>query len=516
MLACTSAQMRDIDRRAVSEFGIPSLLLMENAGAAVADRVMAHVRPGRAVLVLCGRGNNGGDGFAAARRLHCRGVAVRCLLFGEEASVAGDARVNLDLARAYGVPVEAGAAGDAGAGPDDVVVDALLGTGISGEVRGPIADGIRIAARHAGPVIAVDVPSGLNADTGAAGTLCVRATETVTFGLPKVGLLVYPGRALAGRVTVAEIGLPPGLLGDSSLDTAWLTAAEVRPLWPPRSATAHKGDGGRLLVVAGSGGMVGAGVLAAEAALRAGAGLVTLAVPAGIQPTAAGMLPEAMTLPLPETAGGGLAEAAAAPVIERLSGADALVVGPGLGRDPATGAMLRRVLAAARLPLVADADALNLLAPAVRGDFPDSCVLTPHPGELARLIATTVEGVQSDRLAAARVSAARCGCTVVLKGAGTVIASPGERTWINSTGGPALATAGTGDVLAGVLGACLARGLPPAVAALAAVYIHGLAGDIAGELCGAPGALAGDVIRALPAALRRLAQSADHEPGGPD
>jgi NAD(P)H-hydrate epimerase len=493
--------MRSIDGRAVAEFGMPSLLLMENAGRAVAQRAWERLEGRGTVRVLCGKGNNGGDGFVAARHLHNRGLDVACYLAGASADLRGDARANLDLALRLGIPVREEV-------PDrldgDLILDALLGTGFRGEPRGAIAELIRRANDCGLPLLAVDVPSGLDADTGQAPGEVVRARETVTFGLPKLGLLSHPGRDLAGESTVAEISLPPPLLQDPGLTVEWITSAQGRELWPARAATAHKGDSGRVFVLAGSPGMTGAATLCCEASLRAGAGLVTLGVPRSLNPILEVKLTEAMTLPLPETEGGSLSSAGLEVVVQRLSASGAGAVGPGFGRDPEGEALVRGVLEAAPCPLVLDADALNLLSPAGPGTFPAACVLTPHPGEMARLLGTTVEAIQSNRIEIARQAAERLGCVVVLKGAATVVAAPDGRLGVNSSGGPALATGGTGDVLTGITAACPARGLAPFEAAVAAVFLHGLAGEVAEERWGAPGAVAGDVAAAIPEAHRRL------------
>jgi ADP-dependent NAD(P)H-hydrate dehydratase / NAD(P)H-hydrate epimerase len=517
MKACTAEQMREIDRRAVSEYGMPSLLLMENAGRAVAQRLLMLLEEpacrrgieGREIVVLCGKGNNGGDGFVAARHLHNRGFSVTCRLAGDPSDVKGDARVNLDLARRLGIPVrpfKEDVPGDLAGELDAArwVVDALLGTGFQGEPRGTVAAMIRAANLAARPTLAVDVPSGMDADTGHVSAVHVRATETITFGLPKLGLLSYPGRAAAGSLTVADICLPRPLLEDPAIRTEWITGERAAALWPPRPATTHKGDSGRLFILAGSAGLAGAAALACEGALRAGAGLVTLGIPASLHDVMAVKLTEAMTLPLPEIETRAHSPDSAGQVRERLRNGGALAAGPGFGRDPRSGELLRAVLAGCPVPVVVDADGLYLLSPAGEGTFPARCVITPHPGEMARLLGTETSEVESNRVETARGAAARFGCVVVLKGPATVVAAPDGRLAINSSGGAALATGGTGDTLTGILGACLARGLEPYEAAVGAVFLHGLAGEIAGERFGAPGAIAGDVAASVPEALRRL------------
>lgn len=513
MKACTAAQMREIDRRAIADFGMPSLLLMENAGRAVAERALAYLREAptrQAVRVYCGHGNNGGDGFVAARHLFNRGIPVEVRLAGDRTKLQGDAKVNFDLLAPLGIPVRDFS--EQVPGEADLVVDALLGTGFTGTPHGPVAAAIHAVNGSGLPVLAVDVPSGLNSDTGAAADPCVRATETVTFGLPKLGLTTCPGRELAGKITVAHISLPLPLVTDPALQAEWLTAEIARELWPPRSLSAHKGDAGRLLVVAGSPGLTGAATLTCEAALRAGAGLVTLGIPKSLNPILEVKLTEAMSLPLPETEAGAHSPESLDLLRKRLDTADALAVGPGFGRDPRTGELLHGLLRDCPVPVVVDADGLYLLSPAGEGTFPARCVITPHPGEMARLLGTTIAEVQSNRLETARTAANRLGCVVLLKGPATVIAAPDGRLAVNASGGPALATGGSGDVLTGILAACLARGLEPFRAACAAAFLHGTAGEVAGERFGAPGAIAGDVVHAIPPTLRRLQTGEIPEP----
>jgi len=510
MKLTTAAEMRAIDRDAVTQYGMPSLLLMENAGRAVAACALeACAGRGRRVLVLCGKGNNGGDGFVAARHLWNHGLHVTCVLAGQPGDLHGDAQTNFDLATRLGVRIVAfeewGEALDCLLREADVVIDALLGTGFQGEPRGSVSAAIQaLAGSKRACVIAVDVPSGLDADTGRLASLHVRADHTVTFGLPKIGLATYPGRGAAGELLVANISLPRPLLERPDLQVEWLDADRMRDLWSPRPADAHKGNAGRLFVLAGSVGMTGAATFACDAALRAGAGLVTLGIPASLNAILEAKLTEAMTIPLSETETQAHSPVSLHAVRAWLDRVDALAVGPGVGRDARTGTLLRNLVRECPIPLVVDADGLNLLSPADENTFPSHAVLTPHPAEMARLLGTETAEVQSNRLEVAKTAAARLGCVIVLKGAATVVAHPDGHAAINSSGGPALATGGTGDVLTGMLAACLARGLAPYDAAIAAVFMHGVAGEIVGERFGAPGGVAGDVVQSIPDALRRL------------
>ena len=437
----TAEEMRRADRRATEHYGVPSLLLMENAGRGAADALerVLGAAAGRRIAVVCGKGNNGGDGFVVARHLLGRGARVSTWLVGRAADVQGDARVNLEALRRAGESVaEAPDAGGSAAdrlrgelGDADVVVDALLGTGVRGPATGPIAAAIEAinAAGAAGrPVCALDLPSGLPSDgEGAAGPV-VRARVTVTFGLPKLGLVLPGGAACAGRVEIADLGIPRAWLGEG-ITAGLVEMADVRAALPLRPVEAHKGSYGHLLVVAGSVGRTGAAVLACLGALRAGTGLVTCATPASQQPVVASHLPEPMTEPLPETAARTLSAKAVERIIELLSRMDAVALGPGVGLDPETQAAVQTLVRDVERPMVVDADALTALAGRLGlcREAPAPRLLTPHPGEAARLLGCKIDDVQTDRIASARRLAAESGALVALKGARTVVASPDGR-----------------------------------------------------------------------------------------
>ena len=532
MRVVTAAQMRELDRQAIEERGVPSIALMEHAGREVVAAIDARLpdrRGGGSVVVLCGRGNNGGDGWVVARLLHARGVCdVTALLVGRVSDVAGDAREMLDGAQHAGVPIvevaddaawTAAARRLADAG---LIVDALVGTGLNRPLAGLQA---RVAAdvnAAAAPVVSVDVPSGLleqapatmerwgdggdamNGDAAPA----VRATLTVTFAAPKLTLLLHPD--YAGTLTVADIGIPADLvdaLDGPRIDL--LTPAALRRRLPTRRADTHKGECGRVLIVAGSRGKTGAAQLAGLGALRAGAGLVTVATPESCLEMVA-RVPEYMTYPLPDRAGGvtgnGLDGLLAQP-------ADVIAAGPGLGTGEGAcrlvQALLDRETAA---PLVLDADALNVCAAAperLRGDRNAEVVITPHPGEMARLAGTTAAAVQCDRIGIARAFAQAHDLHVVLKGARTVIAAPNGTVRINATGNPGMATGGSGDVLTGTIAAWIGQ-VPHLTDAIAlAVHLHGLAGDLAARDVGETGLIAGDIAARLGRAAAALAQEGD-------
>ena len=511
----TAEEMRRADQAATERLGLPSLLFMENAGRGAADaleRVLGSAG-GRRVAVVCGKGSNGGDGFVLARHLLGRGGRVAVWVVGRSAEIHGDARVNLDALRQAGEKVAEApdASGEAfgrlrtDLGEADVIVDALLGTGMRGPATGAVAAAIEAINAAGPPVCALDLPSGMPSDGEPAAGPVVRARMTVTFGLPKLGLYLTEGVAHAGRVEIVDLGIPRGWLAEG-IRAGLLEAADARDVLPLRPLDAHKGTYGHLLVVAGSLGKTGAAALACRGALRTGTGLVTCAVPASQQPVVAAIVSEAMTEPLPETEARTLSAKAVERVMELAARMDAVALGPGVGLDPETQAAVRVLVRDVRRPMVVDADGLTALSgrPAICRDAPAPRILTPHPGEAARLLGCSATDVQADRIASARRLAAESGAIVALKGARTVVAEPDGYVALNPTGNPGMATGGTGDVLTGMTGGLLAQGLAPGRALRTAVYLHGLAGDVAAEARGPAGLVAGDLADAVPEALRRV------------
>lgn len=495
-----AAEMRAIDEAAIRGLGIPGLRLMERAGAAVAAHAAVLAPRGR-IRVICGAGNNGGDGYVAGRILREAGRDVEVVALVPRERLAGDALAASVAAARAGLPIrEVTDAAAIEAGPGELLVDALLGTGLSRPPDGLFAAAIeRIQALRAGGalVLAVDIPSGLSADTGRPLGACVRADRTVTFAFPKRGLLLQPGAALAGELAVADIGIPAEAAARVPVGCELLGAEEARALLPARAPDAHKGDAGRLLVVAGSPGKSGAAHLALAGALRGGAGLVTLAAREEVLPLALAGRPEAMSLPLPGN--GPLSRGDLAGLLSAAKESDALVVGPGIPRGPETAGLLRELLTGARRPAVLDADALNALAGQAAGvaGLPAPTVVTPHPGEMARLCGLDVAAVQADRIGLAAARAREWGCVVVLKGARTVVADPSGPPAVITSGNAGMATGGTGDVLAGLVGALLAGGLDARAAARAGAWVHGAAGDLAARRFGQRGMLASDLAEAL-------------------
>jgi len=506
----TAAEMRALDARAIAALGIPGPRLMEHAGrgaAAVIAREAAPIR-GKRVLVLCGKGNNGGDGFVVARHLKAKGARPRVLLFARRAEVGGDAAQALSRWRGAVEEIHDDGAVARALEATDLVVDALLGTGLTGPARGIVAQAIdrlnAFAGRSGVPVVALDLPSGLGSDGGALLGPTVRATLTATFAGLKRSLMLHPAAELAGRVMVVPIGIPPEEVG-RGLSTFALEEGDVRQLFPPRPTEAHKGTYGHLLVIAGSAGKTGAAALAGRSALRSGVGLCTVATPASQQPIVAGFSMELMTEPIPETSAQTLAVKAREHLVELALARDAVALGPGLSLDPESQALARALVAEVPRPMVVDADALSALAGHLDllGEVAGPRVLTPHPGEMARMLGTSIAQVQADRIEIVRRFCEQHRVHLVLKGARSVLGAPDGRVFVNPTGNPGMATGGSGDVLTGMVGAFLARRFDLLAALQAGCYLHGLAGDLAAADRGEEGLLAGDIVEAIPAAINR-------------
>jgi NAD(P)H-hydrate epimerase len=503
---------RLIDHRAEADFGLPSRVLMERAGMAVYDAIVAILRTNRGrISFLCGKGKNGGDGFVSARLAHEKGHAVDCLVACLEEDLAPECAEQMRIARAAGVvPIfydDARWARKAeGLCCRDLIVDALLGTGIKNEVSGPVKEAIQAINRSGVPVVSVDIPSGIDGDTGEELGESVWALRTVTFGLPKPYLFQGTGLEHAGYWTVSDIGIPRALLGEPTearlVENDW-----VAHLLPERLRTSHKGTSGSVLIVAGSERMPGAASLAAAAALRSGAGLVTVASVPAVCEKVAVLHPEVLLFPLPENHGVISADAAKI-LIEAQSRYHSAIFGPGLGQADPVQEFLAKVWAEWQRPCVLDADALNAIASGIE---PPHCefVMTPHPGEMSRLQHSSIAEIQSDRFRAIRSAVDKWEHAVLLKGAYSVVAEPGQPVMVNQTGNPGMATGGMGDVLSGVIGTLLAQDLPPYYAASCGMYWHGLAGDIAASEIGAVGYTASELTTRLPAARAKITSLCD-------
>jgi ADP-dependent NAD(P)H-hydrate dehydratase / NAD(P)H-hydrate epimerase len=554
----TAEMMREMDRRAIEEFGIPGVVLMENAGRAVVEVIQREYGPlrGKRVAIFCGSGNNGGDGFVIARYLHLAGASPFVVLVGRPEALKDDARVHFDLLSRLDIRVH-DVSGDDWSGVHlnrSLVVDALLGTGIKDAPRGAYEAAIEIinhGKESHGPisVIAVDIPSGVDADTGATPGEAIWADCTVTFGYPKLGHLLFPGTERVGKLHVADIGFDWRFLeaaSDQESSYRWLnppdayTDTQKRHRWrvanpaalcllQKRGQDTNKGDYGHVGIIAGSRGMAGAPALTARAAQRAGAGLVTVLAPMCVQPMIAAKLDEQMTIPLPD-AEGALSEAAFDAIANFAEKASVLCIGPGLTTSPQTVALVQRLIAEIEKPIVLDADGLNALAKqpdvALRRREDSTCplIITPHPGEAARLLETSIENVQSNRIEAVRELARKFRAVALLKGRHTLTADPKGQVAINTTGNPGMATGGSGDILTGILGGLVAqavaryRNAPSREGWLSnpirtrdvvelGTMLHGMAGDIAAEKFGETALTAGDITACLPEAFRRLEET---------
>jgi len=513
MKIVTAAEMRVIDRATSERFGVPSLTLMENAGAAVAEHVLAHHGAARKVVVFCGKGNNGGDGFVAARRLHQKGKTVQVILLADPAELKGDA------AAMYGkLPVAAIIVHSSEelksdrvrlSLPADLYLDAILGTGFKPPVSGLYADAIEILNAAQGPVIAVDIPSGADADAmGPQKGIIARADSIITFTAAR------PAHVFSlltdGPTYVAGIGSPEEAIV-SSLQLNVIAARDFAPLIDQRPAESNKGNYGHVLVIGGSVGKAGAAAMAGMSALRAGAGLATVATPKSVLPTVAGFHPEVMTEPLVETAAGTISSEAGERLADLAKGKSVLAIGPGISRDADTASLVRRLVSASQIPTVLDADGLNAFEGHADGLSGKGrlLVITPHPGEMARLVGCSTADVQKDRLGVARQFAREHDLIVVLKGHRTLVVPPDGEAWVNTTGNPGMSTGGTGDILTGMVAAMLAQNPhDPLLAVCAAAHLHGLAGDVMRESVGEHSMVATDLLRGLPEAFWRAQRTA--------
>jgi len=514
MRVLNTEQMREADRRTIEDIGIPSIVLMENAGRqAVAAMEAAFEDLGtNRVGVLCGRGSNGGDGFVIARTLLQRGVEPLVFLLGSVTDVRGDARTNLDILGQVGLTVvEITNAQEwelhfSEISECDLIVDAIAGTGFHGRPSGLLETVIADVNGLGVPVVSIDLPTGLSADTHIAEGGAIEATMTVTIAAPKIPLIFPPADTHAGDLVIADIGIPDPIIED--LDGPYLellTREAMREIVPVRTPDSHKGDFGRVLIVAGAVGRTGAAHLAALGALRSGAGLVTVATPRSCLPIVAAMAPEYMTEPLDETPAGTVDFGAVDRVLDLK--ADVIAIGPGLGQAPGTIAFVQALVERTGVPVVLDADALNAFAgdpERLQGRDGVDVIITPHPGEMARLLNLSIEAVQHERLRHAREFAAAHRVHVVLKGYRTVIAGPDGRTFVNLTGNAGMATGGTGDLLTGMIAAWAAQLLDAEAACKLAVYLHGTAGDLAEADEGEVALTAGDLASRLGDAVLEL------------
>jgi hydroxyethylthiazole kinase-like uncharacterized protein yjeF len=515
MKIATAEIMRKLDRRASEEFGIPGLVLMENAARGTVSAMLRHFPDllAQRVVILAGRGNNGGDALAVARYLLNRGVDCQVCLLAPKEEIKGDAAANLEILSRMGgkieeiLNLEAWESQKGKMAESDLLVDGIFGTGLRGPVQGFFHEIIEFVNSLGRPVVSLDIPSGLDADNGQVLGTCIRARLTVTFGLAKRGLLVQPGGQYCGKLVIVDISLPQSAVEAEAIRDFLIEGVEFSPFLLRRKADAHKGDFGHLLVLAGSPGKTGAATMVCQAALRVGTGLITLGIPASLNSIMEVKVTEAMTEPLPETKDQTLALSAQQRLTELCSRMNALAIGPGLSLNPETARLVQRMIRNTELPAVVDADGLSALAgkmAAIRKGR-RALILTPHPGEMARLLQTSVPEVQKNRIQVARNFAEENELVLVLKGAGTLVASPEGNIFINPTGNPGMASGGMGDVLTGMIGGFLAQGFLPLEAAKLGVYLHGLVGDFLASRKGERGMAATDLLAETPRVLNALA-----------
>ena len=517
MYLVTANEMQQMDRSTIESFGLPGRILMENAGRGATQFFLEQFKDAKnkKVGVIAGRGNNGGDGFVIARYLAQKGIRVTVYLLSEHQKVSGDAAANLQLLSPLKIPViempdaTSFSAHEIAMRHEEIWIDAILGTGLRSDVKGFFKDVINFINQSNKPVFAVDIPSGLNSDTGQPCGACVRANATATFAFAKTGHFLYPGADYTGNLKIIDIGVPPHIANDVSPLQYLITPDLIRAVFRPRPSDAHKGHTGHLLVIAGSTGKTGAAAMTAMSAMRSGAGLVTLGIPASLNPVLEAQVIETMTEPLPETVNGILDETSVNRIIDLLSDKKCLAIGPGIGTAPETQKLFKHLLQENTKPVVIDADGLNILGGHIEilKDLDTPIVLTPHPGEMARLTGTTSTNVQKDRIKCSRDFSTKFNVHVVLKGARTVVAHPDGRVFINPTGNPGMASGGMGDVLTGIIAGFIAQGHSPELAAHAGVYLHGAAADSLAKNKGPFGYLATDVMDTLPEVIKTLAGS---------
>jgi len=517
MKIATVSQMRAMDRQAIEQFAIPETLLMENAGGA-AYRVLRDrfAVAGQRVLVCCGSGNNGGDGLVVARKVLSDGGHPQILLLGDPTRYRGASAINWAIIQKLGIDVltaDSVSEWNERLAACDLVVDAILGTGLSKPVTGRYADVIEQINAAGCPVMSLDIPSGIHGDNGRIMGTAIRADLTVTFGLPKVGNLLYPGYHYGGRLYTTHIAFPPDLTHSAALKIALNTP----PPLPDRDPAGHKGTFGDALFIAGAAGYYGAPYLAARSFLKAGGGYARLAAPAAIIPTIAGMGPEIVFLPQAETDSGSLALSNHDQLAAVAAARDMVVVGPGLSLDVETTSLVRNLVKTIPVPLLIDGDGITAISqsPEILRQRPADTVMTPHLGEMARLTGTSVEAIQNDPVGIVQKTAAQLKTIIVLKGAHSLIGFPDQRIIINTSGNHAMATAGSGDVLTGAIAAMAGTGLDLGTAVCKGVALHGTAGDIAAEAIGADGVTAVDILNHLPEAVRRDRIAREDAPPAP-
>jgi NAD(P)H-hydrate epimerase len=514
MKVVTPSQMKEIDEFAIQSIGIPGVVLMENAALGIVNEIVGDFGDikGKAICLFAGKGNNGGDAFAVARHLYNKGAQVTVLITADKREIAGDAAINLGILDKMGITMM-GIADDPSLeaatgliGKVDLIVDGILGTGLKGEIKGIIREVLDFINGEKIPVLAIDIPSGVNGETGEIHGVCIKAYKTVTFALPKPGHFLHPGCGFIGKLVVSDIGIPEIAVQNSDIKNYVIDEERVKKLIPIRYPESNKGDCGKLLIITGSTGMTGAGCLTGGAALRSGAGLVYMAVPSSLVPIYESNLIESVTISLEDEKMGCLSKKAIPEILEQIEKLDAVAIGPGLSLKGDVIDVVARVIENSLKPLVIDADGINAVAKdvSVLNRKKAQIVFTPHPGEMARLLGVSIKEVQSDRIKIARDFSRKWDVVTVLKGSRTIVASPDGRVYININGNSGMSTGGTGDVLTGIITSLIGQGLNPVDAAVAGVYLHGLSGDSAAGVKGEHGIVAGDLVQELPGIIKKL------------
>ena len=546
MIAVTGQQMQKVDNYAIHNIGIPGIVLMENAAQQITKHIKGYIggikpanKPPYEVVIIAGKGNNAGDGFAVARQLFISGIRVAVYCLFDNSSYKGDALTNFEILEKLAVDifplVDSNETLKTHLQMAYVTVDAIFGTGFKGEITGEIGGVVDLINEFSNYTLSIDISSGINSETGAVSRCCIKAHKTVTFELPKIGQLVYPGAEYTGEFAVESIGMPKAAILASGSKTHFVDMSMVRALIRQRPQNSNKGTFGKAILITGSEGMAGAGCIAAMSCLRAGAGLVYLAVPQSMMSIYQSVVPEAIAIPIKheytvynggnaikqdriteaeiakesELSEVGLAKQGVnldnnfMELIDRISNCTVLAVGPGMSSEEKSCQLLRNISQQCEIPVVMDADALNIAAldNSIFNNFSNDVIITPHPGEMSRLTGLSISEIQSDRISVAREFAMKWGIIVVLKGARTIVADKYGNTYINSTGNSGMATAGSGDALTGVITALIAQGMSSIEAAIAGAYLHGLAGDIAGQEIGQHGITAMDIAENISLAL---------------
>ncbi|MBA3019150.1 MAG: NAD(P)H-hydrate dehydratase [Proteobacteria bacterium] len=514
MYLVTAGEMQEMDRQTIESYGLPGRVLMENAGLGATQILLKQFKGlvDKKVGIVAGRGNNGGDGFVMARYLSQKGISVTVYLLAKKSMVKGDAAENLNLLAPLDITViempdqKSFSKNKTSMLHQDIWIDAILGTGLKSDVKGYFRKIIEFINSLARPVFSVDIPSGLNADTGQPCGACIQAHTTATFAFAKTGHLIFPGAGYTGNLEIIDIGIPNYIAEKVGPKQFLLTSALVRSTLQKRSPEAHKGNTGHLLIIAGSTGKTGAAAMTALSAMRSGAGLVTLGIPKSLNPVLESQVLEVMTSPLPEAEGGILDESSFDEIMDLIAGKKCLAVGPGLGTASGTKNLVIRIIQECRMPIVIDADGLNNLIDNIHilKNLKNPVILTPHPGEMSRLIGKPVSFIQNDRINCARNFAKKFKVHVVLKGARTVIAHPDGKVFINPTGNPGMASGGMGDALTGIIAGFVTQGYSPESATHIGVYLHGAAADTLQKNMSPFGFLATELINAIPGQIQHL------------